>query len=120
MRCRAHGWGDGVQARDSEPTNEVYEYEHRLGGSSLGQARDGRAQEDIFQHGATYNMYDLVDVTIGNGASIRITTHTTRRSDSSGSKERVEEGLASRLGSLGLLLVLLSLDALLLDCSQHE
>ena len=45
-----------------------------------------------------------------------MTTRTILQGDRLGSKESVEEGLACRLGRLGLLLVLLRLDALLLDC----
>ena len=44
------------------------------------------------------------------------TLHETR----SGSEERLEEGLAGGLGGLGLLLVLLGLDALLLDYIPYE
>lgn len=51
---------------------------------------------------------------IGNETSKCIATHTTS-THYSGRKEGVEERLAGSLGSLGLLLSLLSLDTLLLD-----
>ena len=49
-----------------------------------------------------------------------MTTRTILQGDRLGSKESVEEGLACRLGRLGLLLVLLRLDTLLLDYSDSR
>ena len=48
-----------------------------------------------------------------------IATRTSPHISHLRSKEGVDEGLASSLGRLGLLLVLLRLDALLLDCRQR-
>ena len=56
-----------------------------------------------------------MSVTISIDTANYIASHTTPHEDRLGSEEGVEEGLAGSLGRLGLLLVLLGLDALLLD-----
>ena len=56
-----------------------------------------------------------MSVTISIDTANYIVSHTTPHEDRLGSEEGVEEGLAGSLGRLGLLLVLLGLDALLLD-----
>ena len=59
-----------------------------------------------------------MSVTISIDTANYIVSHTTPHEDRLGSEEGVEEGLAGSLGRLGLLLVLLGLDALLLDCGR--